>query len=249
MIKHNQYKKVFLIVAIVSHICGFIAIADELRWGKWQWEEMGYVDCEVRFASNTSECGERGKTRVIIIEARDIPTAYQLYLRKYGKTHQKSGYALERNLPAKSHNYVVLYEMPLDMRYSYAYLWSDDRSSLNIDFWLGVCKSSENTCAKARLTFIDMSKEHSEVASGDYQSDKSDDRDTDKNPQNPKQNLAQDSTKESTQKSAQDKKSQQDSKGTSFSGLDSKIISLTTKQNTKNAKPPQNKIKIIATVW
>lgn len=245
MIKHNQYKKIFLIVAIVSHICGFIAIADELRWGKWRWEEMGYVDCEVRFASNTSECGERGKTRVIIIEARDIPTAYQLYLRKYGKTHQKSGYALERNLPAKSHNYVVLYEMPLDMRYSYAYLWSDDRSSLNIDFWLGVCKSSENTCAKARLTFIDMSKEHSEIASSGDESGKNDDEIKDKNPQN--QSIAQESAQRFSQESAQ--KSPQDSKGTSFSGLDSKIISLTTKQNTKNTKPPQNRIKIIATVW
>lgn len=245
MIKHNQYKKIFLIVAIVSHICGFIAIADELRWGKWQWEEMGYVDCEVRFASNTSECGERGKTRVIIIEARDIPTAYQLYLRKYGKTHQKSGYALERNLPAKSHNYVVLYEMPLDMRYSYAYLWSDDRSSLNIDFWLGVCKSGENTCAKARLTFIDMSKEHSEIASSSDESGKNDDEIKDKTPQN--QSIAQESAQRFPQESAQ--KSTQESKGTSFSGLDSKIISFTTKQNTKNTKPPQNRIKIIATVW
>ena len=245
MIKHNQYKKIFLIVAIVSHICGFIAIADELRWGKWQWEEMGYVDCEVRFASNTSECGERGKTRVIIIEARDIPTAYQLYLRKYGKTHQKSGYALERNLPAKSHNYVVLYEMPLDMRYSYAYLWSDDRSSLNIDFWLGVCKSSENTCAKARLTFIDMSKEHSEIASSSDESGKNDDEIKDKKPQN--RIIAQESAQRFPQESAQ--KSTQESKGTSFSGLDSKIISFTTKQNTKNTKPPQNRIKIIATVW
>lgn len=242
--KHNQIKRFFFIVAIISHICGFIAIADELKWGKWQWEEMGYVDCEVRFSSNTSECGERGKTREIIIEARDIPTAYQLYLRQYGKTHQKSGYALERNLPAKSHKYVVLYEMPLDIRYGYTYSWSDDKSSLSIDFWLGVCKSSENTCTKARLTFIDMGKEPIEVASSsDYESDKSDDENTDKNPQNPKQNIVQDSAKESTQKSAQD------SKSTSFSGLDSKIISLTTKQNTKNAKPPKNRIKIIATVW
>lgn len=244
--KQNQYKKVFLIVAIMSHICGFIAIADELKWGKWRWEEMGYVDCEVRFASNTSECGERGKTREIIIEARDILVAYQLYLRQYGKTHQKSGYALERNPPTKSHNYVVLYEMPLDIRYGYTYSWSDDRSSLSIDFWLGVCKSNENTCTKARLTFIDMSKEYSEIASS---SDESDDMvgdgGKDKTPKN--QNLTQDSTPKSPQESAQ--KSPQESKGTSFSGLDSKIISFTTKQNTKNAKPPQNRIKIIATVW
>lgn len=245
MIKHNQYKKVFFIVAIVSHICGFIAIADELKWGKWRWEEMGYVDCEVRFASNTSECGERGKTREIIIEARDILAAYQLYLRQYGKTHQKSGYALERNLPAKSHNYVVSYEMPLDIRYGYTYSWSDDKSSLSIDFWLGVCKSNENTCTKARLTFIDMSKEHSEIASGSDENGKNDDEIKDKNPQN--QNLAQESTQRFHQQSA--KKSPQESKSTSFSGLDSKIISFTTKQNTKNAKPPQNRIKIIATVW
>lgn len=245
MIKHNQYKRIFFIVAIVSHICGFIAIADELKWGKWRWEEMGYVDCEVRFASNTSECGERGKTREIIIEARDILAAYQLYLRQYGKTHQKSGYALERNLPIKSHNYVVSYEMPLDIRYGYTYSWSDDKSSLSIDFWLGVCKSNENTCTKARLTFIDMSKEHSEIASGSDENGKNDDEIKDKNPQN--QNLAQESTQGFPQQSA--KKSPQESKSTSFSGLDSKIISFTTKQNTKNAKPPQNRIKIIATVW
>lgn len=245
MIRHNQYKKVFLIVAIVSHICGFIAIADELKWGKWRWEEMGYVDCEVRFASNTSECGERGKTREIIIEAKDILAAYQLYLRQYGKTHQKSGYALERNLPIKSHSYVVSYEMPLDIRYGYTYSWSDDRSSLSIDFWLGVCKSNENTCTKARLTFIDMSKEHSEIVSSSDESGKNDDESKDKNTQN--QNLAQESVQKFSQESAQ--KSPQESKSTSFSGLDSKIISFTTKQNTKNAKPPQNRIKIIATVW
>lgn len=243
--KHNQCKRIFLIVAIVSHICGFIAIADELKWGKWRWEEMGYVDCEVRFASNTSECGERGKTREIIIEARDIPVAYHLYLRQYGKTHQKSGYALERNLPTKSHNYVVSYEMPLDIRYGYTYSWSDDKSSLSIDFWLGVCKSNENTCTKARLTFIDMSKEHSEIVNSSDESGKNDDETKDKNP--PNQNLAQESAQKFSQESV--KKSPQESKSTSFSGLDSKIISFTTKQNTKNAKPPQNRIKIIATVW
>ena len=234
----SQYKRIFLIVAIVSHICS-VAIADELRWGKWRWEEMGYVDCEVRFVNNTSECSERGKTREIIIEARDIPTAYQLYLRQYGKTHQKSGYALERRLPTKSHNYVVSYEMPLDIRYGYTYLWSEDKSSLSIDFWLGVCKSNENTCTKARLTFIDMSKEHSEVASSSAESDKIDDK--------AHQNLAQESAQKFPQESA--KTSSQESKSTSFSGLDSKIISFTTNAKQNTNKPPQNKIKIIATVW
>lgn len=241
----DRLMKTAFLVCVVFFANSVVVLAGGEKWGKWQWESAGYLDCEVRFATKTSECTERGKTQVIIIEAKDIPTAYHLYRKQYGKTHQQSGYALERVLPMESHSFAVVYEMPLDVRYGYAYEWSKDRSSLSIDFYFGLCKGGKSHCAKARLTFIDMGKDNENALldeeNGIYQ-------DTSSNTQESKDSII-------SQKSTKDFALSKESKNTNLSQseLDAKIISHAKNakqtQKEKNTKSKSNKIKIIASVW
>ena len=240
-----RFIKTAFLVFVACFANTVVVFASGEKWGKWQWEVAGYLDCEVRFTTKSSECTERGKTQVIIIDAKDIPTAYHLYRKKYGKIHQQSGYALERVLPMESHSYAVIYEMPLDVRYGYAYEWSKDKSSLSIDFYFGLCKGGTSHCAKARLTFIDMGKneENALVDENDiYQAGVA---------QESKDSaISQEST---SQESAKDFGLSKESKNTAISQseLDAKIIShaKNAKQTQKEKSTKSNKIKIIASVW
>lgn len=218
----NRLIKTAFLVFVACFASSVVVLANGEKWGKWQWESAGYLDCEVRFATKSSECTERGKTQIIIIEAKDIPTAYHLYRKKYGKIHQQSGYALERVLPMESHSYAILYEMPLDVRYGYAYEWSKDKSSLSIDFYFGLCKGGKSHCAKARLTFIDMGKsDENALVEEDYQHTSTTQESSD--------SIA-------LQESAKDFTFSKESKNTTLSQseLDTKIIS-----HAKNAKQTQ----------
>ncbi|MGX3044507.1 hypothetical protein [Helicobacter sp. T3_23-1056] len=235
----NRLIKTAFLVFVACFASSVAVLANADKWGKWQWESAGYLDCEVRFATKSSECTERGKTQIIIIEAKDIPTAYHLYRKKYGKIHQQSGYALERVLPMESHSYAILYEMPLDVRYGYAYEWSKDKSSLSIDFYFGLCKGDKSHCAKARLTFIDMGKSDENALVEEYYQNTSTTQES--------------SDSIASQESAKDFAFSKESKNTNLSQseLDAKIIShaKNAKQTQKEKRTKSNKIKIIASVW
>lgn len=254
----ERIQQVLISMLAILQICGFISIASEAKqpqqekqdlgfhkfnqWNidkwqvgngnEWKWEEIGYLDCEVRFASKTSKCNERGKTQATIIEAKDIPTAYKLYMKKYGKMHQKSGYILEQTLPMENQKLVLKYEIPTEVQYQYAYVWSDDKSTLSIDLIFGMCGEDYNRCAKARLTFIDIGNDEESAFD---------------NSKETPQNLTQESTTDST--------TSQETKNTSLtqSDLDAKIIlhakNAKKAQKAKNAQNHRHAIKIIASVW